>query len=146
MSYCYTYSLGFFFGPGRPLSLIGPFGSIEGGARFRPFAAGPPLLRLLSTLGGASELWSAASLLAEGTGVAFDSDVFPVDSGGCIDGVVSIFGGCADGLGVTSEGKRDRCSGERRNVIIRLFLAVFDVDLVMVVVADIMDDGGMSDG
>ena len=83
------------------------------------------------------------SLLADGTGVAFDSDVLPVDSGGCIEGVVSIFSGCTDGFGVTSDGYRERSSGERRNLIIRLFLAVFNVDLVVVVVVDMAGDDGM---
>lgn len=82
----YTYSLGFFFGPGLPLSLGGALGSITGAARFRPATAPPPLLRLPSILGGgASELGSGVSAPVAGTGVEFDSSDFDADDGsGCV--------------------------------------------------------------
>ena len=94
-----TYNLGFFFGPGRPRSLIGPVGSIVGGARFRPGAATPPLRRL-SAFGGASELLSVPSPATSGTGVAFDSDDFSAISGGGSEGEGSTRGGVAIGFGV----------------------------------------------
>jgi hypothetical protein len=82
----YAYSLGFFFGPGLPLSLGGALGSITGAARFRPATAPPPLLRLPSILGGgASELGSGVSAPVAGTGVEFESSDFDADDGsGCV--------------------------------------------------------------
>ena len=82
----YTYSLGFFFGPGLPLSLGGALGSITGAARFRPATAPPPLLRRPSILGGgARELGSGVSAPVAGTGVEFDSSDFDADDGsGCV--------------------------------------------------------------
>jgi len=82
----YTYSLGFFFGPGLPLSLGGALGSITGAARFRPATAPPPLLRRPSIFGGgASELGSGVSAPVAGTGVEFDSSDFDADDGsGCV--------------------------------------------------------------
>jgi len=81
----HTYSLGFFFGPGLPLSLGGALGSITGAARFRPATAPPPLLRLPSILGGgASELGSGVSAPVAGTGVELDSSDFNADGSGCV--------------------------------------------------------------
>jgi hypothetical protein len=82
----YTYSLGFFFGPGLPLSLGGALGSITGAALFRPAIAPPPLLRLPSILGGgASELGSGVSAPVAGTGVELDSSDLDADDGsGCV--------------------------------------------------------------
>ena len=101
-----TDNLGFFFGPGRPRSLMGPFGSIEGGARLRPVTALPPRLRL-STLGGASELPSVVSAVG-GTGVALDSDDLSLTSGGGADGEGSTVLGITAGLVETmSDGKVD---------------------------------------
>jgi hypothetical protein len=85
----YTHSLGFFLGPGRARSLIGAFGSMDGGALFRPDGAAPPLLFFASAFGGARVLPSPAS--APGIGVAFDSDDLSTPSGSCIDGEASPF-------------------------------------------------------
>lgn len=139
-----TYSLGFFFGPGLARSRCGPLGSIAGGARLRPLTVPPPLL-LLSTFGGASELESASSLLVDGSGVELDSDDFSADSGGWTDGDGSGLMG-ADEVGLTSEGHCASSSGESRSVTILLFLADFDVDLVVVVLVDDMVRVGEVDG
>ena len=61
LSCVYTYSLGFFLGPGLPRSRKGAFGSIAGGARFRPVTVPPPRRRRLLAVGGASELASVSS-------------------------------------------------------------------------------------
>jgi hypothetical protein len=77
---------------------------MDGGARLRPDGAAPPLFLLPSTLGGARELPSAASV--PGTGVAFDSDDLSALSGGCIDGEASpLIVGAAD------TGSSDDCCG-----------------------------------
>jgi hypothetical protein len=133
-----TYSLGFFFGPGRPRSLIGPFGSIDGGARFLPLTAAPPLLRR-STLGGARLLLSIPSMFIGGTGVPFDSLVFSTNSGGCTDGEGSMRDG-GDGLGEESDGHAARRSEEMRSVTTRLFFAPLAVDLALVADADMLGD------
>ena len=135
-----TYNLGFFFGPGLPLSLGRTFGSIAGGARLRPVTVPPPLLLLLSDFGGASELGSGSSLPFDGSGVALDSDDLSADSGGWTDGDGSGLMD-ADEVGFTSDGNCASRSGDRRSVTILLFLADFDVDLVVVLVDDIVGDG-----
>lgn len=143
-----THNLGFFFGPGLPLSLIGALGSMDGGALLRPVTAAPPLFFLPSTLGGASELGSAASVLVGGMGVALESDVLSTVSDGCADGDASALMACGLGGGVAA-GYCARLSGDRRSVTILLFLAIFAVDLVVVAVVDIYgdaDDGGWGVG
>lgn len=77
----YTYSLGFFLGPGLPRSLGGALGSIEGGARFRPVEVPPLDFFFASALGGANELPSVSSLAFEGIGVELDSDDLSAVSG-----------------------------------------------------------------
>lgn len=92
----------------------------------------PAFRRRPSTFGGASELLSVPLLVPMGTGVALE-DLF---SCGDCDGSATF--GVADGFGVTFDGKVDSRVGDRRSVIILLFLAaVFGVDLV-VVVADMV--------
>jgi hypothetical protein len=113
-----TYSLGFFLGPGLPRSRGGAFGSIDGGARFRPVMVPPPRFLLLSVLGGARDLGSPSSLLKEGMGVALDSDDLSALSGGCTDGEDSGLMSCVAG---PSDGKAASLSEERRSVIILLF-------------------------
>ena len=135
-----TYSLGFFLGPGLALSLGGAFGSIDGGARFRPVTVPPGFLRLLSGFGGANELVSCSSLAVDGKGVELDSDDFSADSGGCTDGDGSTWTGDGE-AGLTSDGNCASTSGDRRNTIILLFLPPFDVDLVVELVDDIVGDG-----
>lgn len=127
-----TYSLGFFLGPGRPRSRGGAFGSIEGGARFRPVAVAPPLFFLPSDLGGASELGSTTSL-ACGTGVALESDDLSATSGNCTDGDGSFL---MDGSAEVSRAGElcadDHCArrvGEMRSDTIRLFFPGFVADL-----------------
>lgn len=78
----YTYSLGFFLGPGLARSRGGASGSMAGGARFRPVTVPPGFLFLLSDFGGANEFASVSSLAIEGSGVELDSDDFSVASGG----------------------------------------------------------------
>lgn len=107
-----TYSLGFFLGPGLALSLGGAFGSIAGGARFRPVTVPPPLLRLLSAFGGANELASVSSLAFDGKGVELDSDDFSARSGGWTDGDGSTLTGDGD-AGLVSDGNCASRSGER---------------------------------
>ena len=134
-----THSLGFFLGPGRPLSRMGALGSIDGGARFRtPPAAAPPLFFLPSTLGGANVLLSVASLPGAGTGVAFDSDDLSADSGGRTIGVAAPLMDVVDGCLVVgvSDGNRDRESGDMDSVTILLFLPDLGDTLVAVVVVD----------
>jgi len=113
---------------------MGPFGSIDGGARFLPATAAPPLRRL-SIFGGAKPLLSPPSTLVVGMGVPFDSEILSTDSGGCTDGDgwVLIIG--ADGFGVLSDGHRDKRSEVSRNVIILLFLPAFGA----VIVVDVID-------
>jgi len=124
-----THNLGFFFGPGRLLSRIGPFGSMEGGARFRPVTPAPPLLRR-SPLGGASVLVSVPSVTVGGIGVPFESDALSADSVGGSEGDgVGLAMGAGGGLGAMLDGKRASMSGEMRSFITRLFLAVFEFAL-----------------
>jgi hypothetical protein len=141
-----TYSLGFFFGPGRPRSLMGPFGSMDGGARFLPLTWPPPRFRLSPALGGASELLSVTSVVVGGMGVELDSDDFSAGSGACMEGVGSALGGVVDDLGVLSDGYCESWSGDRRRTTTRLFLpaVVLGVALaVLGVVADMVDDVGV---
>lgn len=125
-------NLGFFLGPGRPRSRGGAFGSMEGGARFRPLAVAPPLFFLPSTLGGASELLSTTSLPC-GTGVAFESDDLSATSGSCTDGDASfLMDGSADVSPAGELCDDDHCAsrvGEMRSDTIRLFLPGFAADL-----------------
>lgn len=138
-----THSLGFFLGPGRPLSFMGALGSMDGGARLRPDAAAPPLFLLPSVLGGASVLASAGSLPAGGMGVALEADSLSAASEGGIDGEASSLTIVGDGR-LSSDGKRDRASGATCRVTSRLFLADLTVDLVR---ADISaGDGIVLDG
>lgn len=140
-----TYNLGFFFGPGLPLSRGGAFGSIAGGARFRPVIVPPPLLRLASAFGGASEFGSCSSLPFDGIGVELDSDVLSALSGGCTDGDGS--GLTTDGnLRLTSDGNWSSRSGDRRSTTILLCFDVFDVDFVLEFAGGIVVDGGMDGG
>jgi hypothetical protein len=145
-----TYSLGFFFGPGLPLSLGGALGSIIGAARLRPAMAPPPLLRLPSTFGGgASELGSgvsapsAPSAPAAGTGVELESSDFEADDGsGCVivgaESTVLM-------LGVVDDVVRDeeleldtirfKAPGSTLRVTILVFREPFGVDLAGVAMA-----------
>lgn len=92
-----THNLGFFFGPGLPLSLGGALGSILGGARFLPDMVPPPLFLLASVLGGANELASCSPSSLVGTGVELESDVLSAAlSGGWTDGDASAFTACVD--------------------------------------------------
>ncbi len=126
-----THNLGFFFGPGRLRSRIGPFGSMEGGARFLPVTPAPPLLRR-SPFGGASVLASVPSVTVGGIGVPFESDALSADSVGGTDGDgVGLAMGAGGGFGVMVDGKRASMSGESRSVITRLFLAVFELVLAV---------------
>ena len=137
-----TYSLGFFFGPGRPRSRGGALGSIDGGARFRPVPDAPPLFRLPSALGGASVLGSTASVPL-GTGVAFESDDFSAVSDGCADGDGSfLMDGIAEALGGLSDGHFVSWLDGIRSDTIRLFLPGFGIDLVVVDMVCDDDDGG----
>lgn len=133
-----THSLGFFLGPGRPLSRIGACGSMDGGARLRPLTAAAPLFLLPSTFGGASVLLSVASLPDAGTGVAFDSDDLSADSGGRTIGVESSLMELVDGrlIVVESDGNRDNTPGETASVTTLLFLPDFGDILVAVAVVD----------
>lgn len=81
-----TYSLGFFLGPGRPRSLGGALGSMDGGARLRPVPDAPPLLRFASALPGGAKVSASATSVPFGTGVAFESDDLSACSDGCADG------------------------------------------------------------
>ncbi len=85
----------------------------------------PPPLRRRSTLGGgASEFPSAASSPCEGSGVALDSEVLSVLSGGCTEGDGS--GLIEGGIGVA---KARSFSGDRRRMTILLFLLFFDEEV-----------------
>lgn len=137
-----TYSLGFFFGPGLPLSLGGALGSIIGAARLRP-AMAPPLLRLPSTFGGGgSELGSGVSAPVAGTGVELESSDFEADDGsGCVivgaESIVLKFGVDDDvfrdgGLGLDTI--RFRASGATLRVTILVFREPFGVDLAGVAI------------
>lgn len=120
-----TDNLGFFFGPGRPFSLIGPLGSIEGGARLRPDVPGAALFLLSPALVGADESLPSVPSTGAALGVAFDSDDLSVGSGGATEGDGSALVGVADDLddgGATSEGKQARRLAERLRVTILLFL------------------------
>lgn len=125
-----TYSLGFFFGPGLPLSLIGPFGSMLGGALFLPLtppAAAPPRFLRPSTLGG------GASALASGMGVEFDSDVLSAaDVVSGTEGEALVVGGGREGLGVESDGKSARSLAGRWRVMVSDFLAALVFDMLSV--------------
>lgn len=111
---CTTYSLGFFLGPGRPRSLGGAFGSIEGGARLRPDGFAPRFLLLSAGGGGgANEL---GPLAAADAGVELESDDFSI-SGGCTDGDASFLMVVA---GVLVDGHLLRCVGDSLSVISRL--------------------------
>lgn len=138
----YTYSLGFFFGPGLPLSLGGALGSITGAARFRPATAPPPLLRLPSILGGgASELGSGVSAPVAGTGVELDSSDLDADDG---SGCVMVGASRVLAFGVDAEVFRDEVleagtnrastSGARLRVTILVFREPFGVDLAGVAI------------
>ena len=139
LGYCVEcpYNLGFFLGPGLPRSRGGAFGSMDGGARFLPLTAPPPLFRLPSTLGGgASELGSCSSLTFDGMGVVFDSDDLSALSGGWTDG-----DGSSVMRGLTSAGNWASRSGERRSVTILLFLLDFEPPFAVGVVDDMVGDG-----
>ena len=98
-------------------------GSIDGGARFLPFAGGPPLF--LFSLGGAREL---LSVLSPTTGATGDF------SGGASDGV-------ADGFGGTLVGKRESLSDERRRMMILVPFGDLVIGLVADAVVDMVVDG-----
>lgn len=119
---------------------MGALGSMDGGALLRPVTAAPPLFFLPSILGGASELGSVPSTVAGGMGVALESDVLSAASDGCADGDASALMACdlVDGL---AAGYRARMSGDRCSITILLFLAIFGVDLVVVAVVDIGEEG-----
>lgn len=140
----YTYSLGFFLGPGLPLSLGGALGSITGAARFRPATAPPPLLRLPSILGGgASELGSGVSAPVAGTGVELESSDFDADEGsGCVivgaESRVLMFGVDDDVLrdeALELDTIRASASGATLRVTILVFREPFGVDLAGVAMA-----------
>jgi len=147
----YTYSLGFFFGPGLPLSLGGALGSITGAALFRPATAPPPLLRLPSIFGGgARELGSGVSAPVAGTGVELDSSDFDAgDGSGCVMvGAES----CILGFGVEADVFRDEvlepdtirasASGATLRVTILVFREPLGVALAGVAI--IYDEYGLS--
>ena len=115
---------------------------MAGGARLRPVIVPPPLFLLLPDFGGANELGSVSSLTFDGTGVELDSDVLSVLSGGWTDGDGSGLM-IDDEVGLTSDGNWESTSGERWRTIILLFFAAFDVDLVVVLVDDMVNDGGV---
>lgn len=115
---------------------------MAGGARLRPVMVPPPLLLLGSAFGGANEFWSVWSLPFEGSGVELDSDDLSALSGGWTDGDGSGLM-VIDEVGWTSAGNWASRSGDRRNVTILLFFAVFDVDLVVALVDDMAGDGGV---
>jgi hypothetical protein len=140
----YTYSLGFFFGPGLPLSLGGALGSITGAARFRPAIAPPPLLRLPSILGGgASELGSGVSAPVAGTGVELESSDLAVDEGsGCVivgAGSRVLTFGVDDDVFLDEvlelDTIRARASGATLRVTILVFREPFGVDLAGVAIS-----------
>lgn len=140
----YTYSLGFFLGPGLPLSLGGALGSITGAARLRPATAPPPLLRLPSILGGgASELGSGVSAPVAGTGVELESSDFDADEGsGCVivgaDSGALMFGVDDDVLrdeALEFDRIRASASGATLRVTILVFREPFGVDLAGVAMA-----------
>ena len=136
----WTYNLGFFLGPGLPLSRGGAFGSMAGGARFRPVMVPPALFFFASAFGGASELGSVSSLAFVGIGVSLDSDDFSALSGGWRDGEGSGLTFVSE-AGLTSDGNWERASGERLRITILLFFAVLDVDFEEVLVDDMVGDG-----
>lgn len=143
-----THNLGFFLGPGLPLSLGGAFGSITGGALLRPATAPPPRLRLPSIFGGgASEFGSGVSAPVAGTGVEFDSSDFSPGegTGGATEGVCS--GLVA--VGVDEEGLRDEApetmrasaSGATLRVTMRVFREALEVDFPGVAMVVVVDGG-----
>lgn len=136
-NYRCTHSLGFFLGPGLPLSLGGAFGSITGAALLRPAVAPPPLFRLPSILGGgASEFGSGVSAPVAGTGVEVDSSDFEAGEGsGCVMvGVGSTF--VDDGFrDAGPETIRARASGATVSVTILVFREPLGVDLTGVAIA-----------
>lgn len=145
---CFTHNLGFFLGPGLPLSLGGALGSMTGGALLRPAAEAPPLLRLPSILGGgASELGSGVSAPVAGTGVEFDSSDFSPGegTGGAMEGVCSwllVVGVDEEGLREAALGEtmRASASGATVRVTMRVFRDALEVDFagVAMMVADDM--------
>jgi len=130
-----TYNLGFFLGPGLPLSLGGALGSMIGGALLRPATAAPPLFFLPSTLGGGTrEFGSGVSALAAGTGVALDSDDLSAGEGaGCT--TEGVGADCpweevdADGFRGDVCGNRSSASGVRWRVTILVLREAFGVTL-----------------
>jgi hypothetical protein len=141
----YTYSLGFFFGPGLPRSLGGALGSIMGAALLRPVAAPPPLFRLPSTLGGgARELGSGVSAPVAGAGVVLESSDFEGGEGsGC---AIVGAGSTTLALGVDEDAFRDEApepdssllsaSGATLSETIKVFpREPFGVDLAGVAIA-----------
>ena len=115
---------------------------MAGGARLRPVIVPPPLFRLLSTFGGASELGSVSSFTFDGIGVELDSDDLSALSGGWTDGDGSgLMAGDEDGF--TSDGNWASKSGDRVRTTILLFFAVFDIDLDVVLADDMVGDGGV---
>ena len=78
----------------------------------RPVIVPPPLFRLLSVFGGASEFGSVSSFGFDGIGVELDSDVLSALSGGCTDGDGSGLM-VNDELRFTSAGYRSSRSGDR---------------------------------
>lgn len=109
---------------------------MEGGARFRPVMVPPPLLRLPSTLGGASELGSCSSFAFDGMGVEFDSDDLSALSGGWTDGEGSVVT-----VGFTSAGNWASRSGDRWRTTSLLFL--LDLGAAF---AEAAGDGMVGDG
>ena len=102
----------------------------------------PPDFLLLAAFGAADELASTSSLAADGSGVVLDSDDLSACSDGWTDGDASFLMG-DEVVGLMSVGNRASASGERRSIIILLFLPPFAVDLVVVLVDDMMGEVGV---
>ena len=127
----YTYSRGFFFGPGFPLGFGGP-SAMRPAPLFAPgFGPGMPLF--LDPFEGTLRLFpSAVDVDAPGTGVALDSEAASFTEGPTAGRAPSsceeLDEAARDGL--TSEGcgdgsNRARSLGLRRSLIILLFLEPF---------------------
>ena len=144
----WAYSLGFFFGPGRPRSFGGASGSIAGGARLRPVPAEPPFFFLPSPCSGALELVSTLSISTGGTDAPFESDDLSVESGGGADGDGSVLMGLVEGdlVVVEFDGNCERASAVRWRIIIRLFFPPLLADLEFVVAVDIFFLKSVGDG
>lgn len=142
-------SRGFFLGPGRPRSLGGALGSMDGGARLRP-VPGAPLLRFASALLGGARVSASATSVPFGTGVAFESDDLSACSDGCADGEGSfLIDGTAEARAsgeAVSDGQLESWLDGMRSDTIRLFLPALGVDLVVMDMVSDGDGGGSGSG